>query len=175
MAEETLCHGTQMALFMNFTPSLPPLFLNSWCFQLVAQSASHMLTLVPCSWIFLPWRWRWHVPPKRLFIHGVTSKKTAFFIVTAVKTSNPIILLLVYFSYLGLPGYDCVQSGRWYSTCHLGCSISTSLPLTRLYSIWWQHDTRLMKWKDRRKPQLQRYSDICLEELRENQDKSQSG
>jgi hypothetical protein len=31
------------------------------------------------------------VPPKRLFLqdpHGVTSQKTPFFIVTAVKTSN---------------------------------------------------------------------------------------
>jgi hypothetical protein len=40
----------------------------------------------------LPWRWRWHIPPKRQFIinpHGVTSKKRAFFIVTHVKTSNP--------------------------------------------------------------------------------------
>jgi hypothetical protein len=33
------------------------------------------------------------VPPKRLFIqepHGVTSQKTPFFIVTAVKTSNNV-------------------------------------------------------------------------------------
>jgi hypothetical protein len=35
--------------------------------------------------------WRRYVPPKRLFLqapHGVTSHKTAFFIVTAVKTSD---------------------------------------------------------------------------------------
>jgi hypothetical protein len=35
--------------------------------------------------------WRQYVPPKRPFFHephGVTSQKTAFFIVTAVKTSN---------------------------------------------------------------------------------------
>jgi hypothetical protein len=39
----------------------------------------------------LPWRWRRYVPPKRRFIqylHGATSKKTAFFKVTAVKISN---------------------------------------------------------------------------------------
>jgi hypothetical protein len=39
----------------------------------------------------LPWRWRPYVPPKRRlpqFLHGATSQKTAFFIVTAVKTSS---------------------------------------------------------------------------------------
>jgi hypothetical protein len=47
--------------------------------------------LVPCSWIFLPWRWRRYFPPKRRFtqyLHGATSQKTAFFIVTAMKTTN---------------------------------------------------------------------------------------
>jgi hypothetical protein len=41
--------------------------------------------------ILLPWRWRQYVPPKRWFTqdpHGATSQKTAFFIVTEVKTSN---------------------------------------------------------------------------------------
>jgi hypothetical protein len=39
----------------------------------------------------LPWRWRRYVPPRRRLtplLHGATSQKTAFFIVTAVKTSN---------------------------------------------------------------------------------------
>jgi hypothetical protein len=39
----------------------------------------------------LPWRWRRYVPPKRWLtplLHGATSQKTAFFIVTAVKTST---------------------------------------------------------------------------------------
>jgi hypothetical protein len=38
-----------------------------------------------------PWWWRRYVPRKRLFLHepqGVTCQKTAFFIVTAMKTSN---------------------------------------------------------------------------------------
>jgi hypothetical protein len=38
-----------------------------------------------------PWWRRRYVPPKRLLLqepHGVTSKKTPFFIVTAVKTSS---------------------------------------------------------------------------------------
>jgi hypothetical protein len=52
---------------------------------------TYRLKLVPCSRIFQPWRWRRYVPPKRRFTqdpHGATSQKTAFFIVTAVKTSN---------------------------------------------------------------------------------------
>jgi hypothetical protein len=52
---------------------------------------SHLLTLVLHSWIFLPWRWRRYFPPKHRFtqdLHGATSQKTAFFIVTAVNTSN---------------------------------------------------------------------------------------
>jgi hypothetical protein len=52
---------------------------------------SHLLTLVPRSLIFVPRRWRRFVPPKRRFtqdVHGATSQKTAFFMVTAVKTSN---------------------------------------------------------------------------------------
>jgi hypothetical protein len=59
--------------------------------QTVCRVCSHLLTLAPGSRIFLPWRWRRYVPPKRRFtqdLHGATSKKTAFFIVTTVKTSN---------------------------------------------------------------------------------------
>jgi hypothetical protein len=48
---------------------------------------------------------RTHVPPKRRFSqepHGVTSKTTAFFIVTATKTSNLTknIEILVEFEFL---------------------------------------------------------------------------
>jgi hypothetical protein len=42
----------------------------------------HLLTLVPRSWIFLPWRCRPYVPPKHRFtqdLHDVTSQKTIFF------------------------------------------------------------------------------------------------
>jgi predicted RNA binding protein YcfA (HicA-like mRNA interferase family) len=48
---------------------------------------------IPEDGIHLPRRWRRYVPPKRRFaqdLHCVTSQKTAFFIVTAVKTSNLI-------------------------------------------------------------------------------------
>jgi hypothetical protein len=44
------------------------------------------------------WRWRRYVPPKRRFthdLHSATSQKTAFFIVTAVKTSNLIFTTFI--------------------------------------------------------------------------------
>jgi hypothetical protein len=43
------------------------------------------------SRIFLPWRWRRYFPPNHRFtrdLYGATCQKTAFFIVTAVITSN---------------------------------------------------------------------------------------
>jgi hypothetical protein len=46
------------------------------------------------SRIFLLWRWKRHVPSKRRFmqgLHGTISQKTALFIATAVKTSNPTL------------------------------------------------------------------------------------
>jgi hypothetical protein len=52
-----------------------------------SRVSSHLLMLVPHSQIFLPWRWRRYVPPKRLFtpdLHGATSQKTASFIMWAV-------------------------------------------------------------------------------------------
>jgi hypothetical protein len=56
-----------------------------------SEVCSHLLTLVPRLRIFLPRRWRRYGPPTRRFtqdLGGATSQKTAFFIVTAVKTSN---------------------------------------------------------------------------------------
>jgi hypothetical protein len=48
----------------------------------VAADCTQLLTLVPRSQIFLPWRWRRYIHPKRRFtqdLHGATSQKTAFF------------------------------------------------------------------------------------------------
>jgi hypothetical protein len=59
---------------------------------------SRLLTLVTRSRIFLPRRWRRYVPLKRRFtqdLHGATSQKTAFFIVTAVKTSNLTCIIII--------------------------------------------------------------------------------
>jgi hypothetical protein len=53
-----------------------------WDVAQCRSCVSHLLTLVPRSLIFLPWRWRRYVPPKRRFtqyLYGATSQKTAFF------------------------------------------------------------------------------------------------
>jgi hypothetical protein len=45
---------------------------------------NHLLTLVPHSRIYLPWRWSRYVPPKRRFtqyIHDATSQKMVFFLI----------------------------------------------------------------------------------------------
>jgi hypothetical protein len=51
-----------------------------------------LLTLfLPCRFL-LPWWWRRHFHPKRPILlepHGLTPQKTTFFIVTAMKASNP--------------------------------------------------------------------------------------
>jgi hypothetical protein len=55
-----------------------------WGFHGGDYEECHLLTLVSRARIFLPWRWRRYVPPKRRFaqdLHGATSQKTAFFIV----------------------------------------------------------------------------------------------
>jgi hypothetical protein len=57
------------------------------------------LTLIPRSRIFLLWRWRRHVPPKRQFtqdLHGATSQKSAFFISYGVQwfISSPIVIMI---------------------------------------------------------------------------------
>jgi hypothetical protein len=65
--------------------------LQSAKLPLRTVNCSHLLTMVPRSRIFLPWRCRRYVPPKRQFtqdLHGATSQKTAFFIVTAAKPSD---------------------------------------------------------------------------------------
>jgi hypothetical protein len=50
-----------------------------------------------------PWWWRRYVPPKRPFFkkpQGEISQMTAFFLVTAVKTSNLSYFTLLYFTLL---------------------------------------------------------------------------
>jgi hypothetical protein len=59
--------------------------------------------------IFLSWRCRRYVPPKRRFtqdLHGATSQKAAFFIVTAMKSSNlakNFVVLLSTFCFAEVP------------------------------------------------------------------------
>jgi hypothetical protein len=61
--------------------------------EILCAICSPLLTLVPRSRIFLPWRWRRYVPPKRRFIqdlHGATSQKTAFFSFTTYFSKNQV-------------------------------------------------------------------------------------
>jgi hypothetical protein len=59
--------------------------------QAVTNNRRTLQSFVPSHWFLSPWwRRRW-VPPKRRFLqepHGVTSQKTRFCIVSAVKTSR---------------------------------------------------------------------------------------
>jgi hypothetical protein len=78
-----MLHNSAHVLFFIFYAT------NKFCMEYA--DSSHLLTLVPLSRIFLPWRWRRYVTPKRRFtqdLHGAIFQKTVFFIVTAVKTSN---------------------------------------------------------------------------------------
>jgi hypothetical protein len=81
------CSGTWFPML----PTLPPfLYSYGWVFSTGSSVSSHLLTLVPRSQIFLPWRWRRYFPPKRLFtqdLHGATSQKTALF--TAMNLQIP--------------------------------------------------------------------------------------
>jgi hypothetical protein len=87
----------------NFTPTSRCLYiyvcyLTTLSMSKLYRECSHLFTLVPRSQIFLPSRWRRYVPPKRRLtqnLHGTTSQKTTFFIVTAVKTSDFACVQLV--------------------------------------------------------------------------------
>jgi hypothetical protein len=60
-------------------------------FVRLSSVCNHLFTLVPRLQIFLPWIWRWYIPPKRRFtqdLHGAVSQKKVFSIVTYVKTSD---------------------------------------------------------------------------------------
>jgi hypothetical protein len=68
------------------------LILRNAFFWDVAQSAATCSRWFLARGFFLPWRWMRYFPPKRLLTQDLqvaTSQKTAFFIVTAVKASNP--------------------------------------------------------------------------------------
>jgi hypothetical protein len=52
--------------WFSIEPILPPsLFLHSWFLPTAGSVCSNLLTLVSRSRVFLPWRWRRYVPPKR--------------------------------------------------------------------------------------------------------------
>jgi hypothetical protein len=66
------------------------LLLYSWLFLTGGSVCSHLLTLVYRLRIFLTWRWRRYVPPKRRLmqdLHSATSQKTTFFISVSAPVS----------------------------------------------------------------------------------------
>jgi hypothetical protein len=78
------------------------LFLYSWLSLTGGSVCSHLLTLVHRSRIYLPWRWRRYVPPKRRItqdLHSATSQKTTSFLsscdVTFGVSKNPSIVYLL--------------------------------------------------------------------------------
>jgi hypothetical protein len=77
--------------FLNYTSKLGKI-------QSIHNIPMSPATLVSRSRIFLPWRWRRYLPPKHRFtqdLQGATSQKTAFFIVTAVETSNLTFIIII--------------------------------------------------------------------------------
>jgi hypothetical protein len=63
------------------------LFWSNCSLTEIQSGCSHLATLVLRSRIFLPWRWRRYVPPKRRLapeLHSATSQKTTFFIINVV-------------------------------------------------------------------------------------------
>jgi hypothetical protein len=57
-------------------------FGGTYLLHLQSAVCSHLLSLILRSRIFLPWKWRRYVLPKRLFTqdrHGATSQKMVFF------------------------------------------------------------------------------------------------
>jgi hypothetical protein len=59
-----------------------------WLVSTGGSVCSHLLTLIPRSRIFLPWRWRWYISLKRRFtqdLHGATFQKPAFISLSLIR------------------------------------------------------------------------------------------
>jgi hypothetical protein len=78
------------------------IFQKTGLFLTAVFIIKYVLQIVIClcwyfTWLtFRPWRWQGYVLPKCWAVselHGVTTQKTAFFIITTVRTSNPTCLL----------------------------------------------------------------------------------
>jgi hypothetical protein len=77
---------------------------------------------MPCSpfsvKLFLrPWRWRRHIPPKHQLpfngLHGVIFHKMIYFIITAVKTSNPTMAVINYCDMTSESQNSGVREVKW--------------------------------------------------------------
>jgi hypothetical protein len=80
---------------------------------------SHLLTLVPRSRIFLPWRWRRYIPQKRRLtqdLHGATSQKTTFYTVynlSQISVQGYICLLCIFLTTGCLGKYLDRREMKW--------------------------------------------------------------
>jgi hypothetical protein len=94
-----------------------------------------------------PWWWRRYVPPKRRLLqepHGLTSQKTPFFIVTAVKTSNvtqPTNCCSFQTSWPGLARSSMVYEAGHEKLVQTNCAISPTheekSQEPNFESVWW--------------------------------------
>jgi hypothetical protein len=86
----------------------------------------------------LPWRCRRYAPLKHRLtplLHGATSQKTAFFIVTAVKTWNLTFLLLTYFGVEGNCVVDLMKYMMFGASVCLYVAESDILLTVQVYAV----------------------------------------
>jgi hypothetical protein len=86
-------HMMRRSIFWDITPC-SPLEVNWLYSRSKHSSACHLLSRwFRTQLIYLPSRWRQHVPPKRRLafrgLHGLISQKTEHFMTTAVRTAIP--------------------------------------------------------------------------------------
>jgi hypothetical protein len=70
--------------------------LQGYSTLLSIRLPSHLLHTGSWWADFRPWTWKWYFPSKRRFVyrlHGAISLKMTIFIITSVRTSNPVNLL----------------------------------------------------------------------------------
>jgi hypothetical protein len=102
----------------------------------------------------IPWRCRRYLPPKRRltkYLHGATSQKTAFFIVTAVKTSNLTRIICFVMRYFGCKavGYFQFTDRVFRGVAHISRSFSLRHYIPRRqtsYGPKWPHRPLVWYW-----------------------------
>jgi hypothetical protein len=96
----------------------------------LAGVCSHLLTLVPRSRIFLPWRWKRYVPSKLRFtqcLHAATSQKTAFFIIRLDFLPGELVSCQNYFSTT-----QCLVEKYWENTLYTTIDLLSHLSKSHL-------------------------------------------
>jgi hypothetical protein len=80
----------------TFQRNLSPQSSKSWN---KPRNLANRFILISCLSYASTWRWRRHVPPKRLLtfdgLQVIASQKTEFFITTAVRTWTPTMIVLL--------------------------------------------------------------------------------